>query len=215
MDGDRRWAKDHALPASKGHYAGYKKIEEVLRWCRETGIGTLTLFAFSTENWKRTKGETDFLMNLFYLAFNNDIKRFQKNEVRVHLIGHREGLPKKLQRVIHKVEELTKDNTKSTLNVAINYGGRLELLDTFKRILKNLPSNITEATISENLYTAGQPDPDLIIRTSGERRLSGFLTWQSVYSELFFIKHCWPEFSKRDFDNALADFANRKRRVGG
>ena len=214
MDGNRRWARNHGLSTSEGHYAGYKKIEEVLDLCREAGIETLTLFAFSTENWKREKREVNFLMKLFYLAFNKDVKKLHKDKVRVHLIGSREGLSKKLQKAICEAEELTKNNTDGTLNLAINYGGRLELLNAFKKILKNPPSDITEETISENLYTAGQSDPDLIIRTSGEQRLSGFLTWQSVYSELLFIKHHWPEFSRQDFDNAITDFYNKQRRFG-
>jgi undecaprenyl diphosphate synthase len=216
MDGNRRWAKARGLPPFKGHEAGYKKIkiEEVLRWCKEAGIEVLTLFAFSTENWQRAKKEVDFLMKLFLRALTKDIKKLHENNVRVRVIGRREGLPEKLREAIEKSEELTKNNAGGTLNLAINYGGRPELVDAFKKILANPPEEITEETISANLYTAGLPDPDLIIRTSGEQRLSGFLTWQSAYSELLFIEHHWPEFSKEDFDDALADFANRQRRFG-
>ncbi len=214
MDGNRRWAKAQGLPSFEGHRAGYKKVEEVLHWCRDVGVEILTLFAFSTENWRRTKREVDFLMNLFYLVFDQDIKKLHANKVRVRLIGRREGLSAKLQAVVKEAEELTKDDTGGTLNLAINYGGRAEIVDAFKKILTNPPAEITEETISQNLYVAGQPDPDLIIRTSGERRLSGFLTWQSAYSELLFINHHWPEFSKQDFDEALADFDDRQRRFG-
>lgn len=214
MDGNRRWAKTRGLPPFEGHRAGYKKIEEMLNWCRDAGIKILTLFAFSTENWQRPKEEVDFLMKLFLLALTRDIKKLHKNKVRVRIIGRREGLPEKLKEAIKKSEELTKNNGGGTLNLAINYGGRPELADAFKKIAKNPPEEITEETISQNLYTAGLPDPDLIIRTSGEQRLSGFLTWQSAYSELLFINHHWPEFSKEDFDAALADFANRQRRFG-
>jgi len=214
MDGNRRWAKARGLPPFKGHEAGYKKIEEVLHWCREAGVEILTLFAFSTENWQRAREEVDFLMKLFLLALTRDIKKLHKNNVCVRVIGRREGLPEKLREAVKKSEELTKNNDGGTLNLAINYGGRPELVDAFKKIAEKPAGEITEETISANLYTAGLPDPDLIIRTSGEQRLSGFLTWQSAYSELLFINHHWPEFSREDFDAALADFSNRQRRFG-
>jgi len=214
MDGNRRWATTRRLPSFEGHRAGYKKIEDVLRWCRDAGIKILTLYAFSTENWQRSKKEVDFLMKLFYLALTKDIKKLHKNKVCVRVIGREEGLSKKLQQAIKKAEALTKNNTAAILNLAINYGGRLELVDAFNKILKNPPKEITEDLISQNIYTADLPDPDLIIRTSGERRLSEFLTWQSAYSEFYFIKRHWPEFSKEDFDDALNDFANRQRRFG-
>jgi len=214
MDGNRRWATTRRLPSFEGHRAGYKKIEDVLRWCRDAGIKILTFYAFSTENWQRSKKEVDFLMKLFYLALTKDIKKLHKNKVCVRVIGRKNGLSKKLQQAIKKAEELTKNNTTIILNLAINYGGRLELVDAFNKILKNPPKEITEDLISQNIYTADLPDPDLIIRTSGEKRLSGFLTWQSAYSELYFIKRHWPEFSKEDFDGTLNDFANRQRRFG-
>ncbi len=226
MDGNRRWAAARRLPSFEGHRAGYKKIEDVLRWCRDAGIKILTLYAFSTENWQRSKKEVDFLMKLFYLAFTKDIKKVHKNNICVRVIGRKNGLSEKIQKAIKKSEELTKNNTAVVLNLAINYGGRPELVDAFNKILKNLPATlrvarragppkeITEDLISKNVYTAGLPDPDLIIRTSGERRLSGFLTWQSAYSELYFIKHHWPEFSKGDFNDILNNFANRQRRFG-
>ena len=214
MDGNRRWAAARRLPSFKGHRAGYRKIEDVLRWCRDAGIKILTLYAFSTENWHRSKKEVDFLMKLFCLALTKDIKKLHKNNICVRVIGRKEGLSKKLQQAIKKSEELTKNNAAVVLNLAINYGGRLELIDAFNKILKDPPKEITENLISQNAYTAGLPDPDLIIRTSGEQRLSGFLIWQSAYSEFYFIKHHWPEFSKKDFNDILNDFANRQRRFG-
>lgn len=214
MDGNRRWAKARRLPSFEGHRAGYKKIEDVLNWCRDAEIKILTLYAFSTENWRRSKKEVDFLMKLFYLVFTKDIKKLHKNNICVRVIGRKKGLPEKIQKAIEKSEELTKDNTDIILNLAINYGGRPELVDAFNKILKNPPREITEDLISQNVYTAGLPDPDLIIRTSGEKRLSGFLTWQSAYSEFCFTKHHWPEFSKKDFNNILNDFAGRQRRFG-
>lgn len=214
MDGNRRWAKDRRLPSFEGHRAGYKKIEDVLKWCRDAEIKILTLYAFSAENWQRPKKEVAFLMKLIYLAFTRDIKKLHKNNIEVRVIGRRKDLPKKIQEAIKKSEELTKNNTAVILNIAINYGGRLELADAFNKILKNPPEKITEDLISQNLYTGSLPDPDLIIRTSGEKRLSGFLTWQSAYSEFCFINHHWPEFSREDFYNILNDFAGRQRRFG-
>jgi len=214
MDGNRRWATARRLPSFEGHRAGHKKIEDVLRWCRDAEIKILTLYAFSIENWQRPKKEVDFLMKLFYLALTKDIKKLHKNNICVRVIGRKKGLPEKIQKAIKKSEELTKNNTAIILNLAINYGGRPELVDAFNKILKNPPKKITEDLISQNVYTAGLPDPDLIIRTSGEKRLSGFLTWQSAYSEFCFIKHHWPEFSKEDFNDVLNDFANRQRRFG-
>jgi len=236
MDGNRRWAKARKMPFFKGHRAGYKKTEDILRWCRDAGIKILTLYAFSTENWQRSKKEVNFLMNLFYLALTKDIKKLHKNNICVRVIGRKKGLSKKIQKAIEKSEELTKNNTAIILNLAINYGGRLELVDAFNKILsarggsqpkadqplagakssggKNSPKEITEDLISRNIYTAGLPDPDLIVRTSGEKRLSGFLTWQSAYSEFCFVKRHWPEFSKKDFDDVINDFASRQRRLG-
>ena len=214
MDGNRRWAKARRLPSFEGHRAGYKKIEDILNWCRDAEIKILTLYTFSTENWQRSKKEVNFLMKLIYFAFTKDIKKLHKNNICVRIIGRKKGLPEKIQKAIKKTEELTKNNTAAILNLAINYGGRPELVDAFNKILKNPPREITEDLISQNVYTAGLPDPDLIIRTSGEKRLSGFLMWQSAYSEFCFIEHHWPEFSKEDFNNILNNFANRQRRFG-
>ena len=214
MDGNRRWAKARQLPSFEGHRAGYKKIENVLHWCRSAGIKILTLYAFSTENWQRPKKEVDFLMRLFYIALVKDIKKLHKNNIRVCVIGRKKDLSEKIQKAIQKSAELTKNNTAIVLNLAINYGGRPELVDAFNKILKNPPKEITEDLISKNICTAGLPDPDLIIRTSGEKRISGFLTWQSAHSEFYFTECHWPEFSKEDFDGALTNFANRQRRFG-
>jgi len=214
MDGNRRWAKARRLLSFEGHRAGYNKIEEVLNWCNDAGIKILTLFVFSTENWKRSKEEVDFLMKILYRAFTKDVKKLHQHNVCVRVIGRKEGMPEKVKKAMLEAEALTKNNAASVLNLAINYGGRSELIDAFNKIAKNPSQKITEDLISKNTYTAGLPDPDLIIRTSGEYRLSGFLTWQSAYSELHFTKHHWPEFSKKDFDGALADFADRQRRFG-
>ncbi len=218
MDGNRRWARARGLKPFDGHKAGYKKLGDVLKWCKEAGIKILTLYAFSTENWKRSKQEVDFLMRLFYYALTKNVKKLHKSNVRLRVIGHKEDLPKKLQKAIKKAEKLTENNTSGILNLAINYGGRQELVDAFNKILSaqgGLPKKVNEELISKNIYNAGLTEPDLIIRTSGELRLSGFLLWESAYSELYFTKHHWPEFSKKDFNNALKSFANRQRRFGG
>lgn len=214
MDGNRRWAKKHGLASIKGHQAGYKKAKEIIDWCKDSEIKILTLFSFSTENWQRPKIEVNFLMRLLELVLTKDIKELHKNNIRLQIIGRKEGLPERLREIIKKAENLTKDNNGFFLNLAINYGGRQEIVDAFNKIIKNAPKKITEELISENIYTSGLPDPDFIIRTSGEHRLSGFLLWQSAYSELYFTEKLWPDFSRKDFEGALLDFANRQRRFG-
>jgi undecaprenyl diphosphate synthase len=213
MDGNRRWAKERGLPSFEGHRAGYAKVREVLGWCSERGIKVLTLYAFSTENWKRSQDEVQYLMDLFQMLFSKDVRELHKNNIRVRIIGHKKGLSKKLQEAIEKAEKLTENNSGSILNLAINYGGRQELVDAFNK-LKNEKGDITPEMIGNNLYTYGLPDPDLIIRTSGEQRLSGFLLWQGAYSELLFIEKNWPDLSKDDFDNACREFGERQRRYG-
>lgn len=214
MDGNRRWAKAQGLPSFAGHQAGYQKVKEVAKWCQEEGVNILTLFAFSTENWKRSKEEVAWIMKLFVQLFSKDIKEIHENNICLKVLGRRDGLSKKLQELIIKSEALTKNNTGSFLNLCINYGGRQELIEAFGRIIKSRQKQITEELISKNLYSAGLPDPDLIIRTSGEVRTSGFLLWQGAYAELLFIKNNWPAFSRRDFNQALREFARRQRRFG-
>ncbi len=216
MDGNRRWAKKLGLSPLEGHRTGYEKAKKVLEWCRAAGIKILTLYAFSIENWQRPEKEVNFLMSFLHYFLTNDIKKLHENNVRVKIIGRKDGLPEKLQAAIQEAEELTKNNTGPTVNIAINYGGRQEIVDAVNKILKSLPcgEKITEKMISENIYTAGLPEPDLIIRTSGEIRLSGFLMWQSVYSELCFTKQNWPDFSRFDFHGALEEFSRRQRRFG-
>jgi undecaprenyl diphosphate synthase len=213
MDGNRRWARVNNLKTIKGHLNGQKTLEKVLNWCKEADISILTLYAFSNENWQRPKEEVDFLMKAFYLAFSRDIEKLNKNNIKVRVIGDLKNLPEKLQKVILKAMDLTKNNNDFILNLAINYSGRLEIVQAVNKALES-SRKIDEDSISQNLYTANLPDPDLIIRTSGEKRLSGFLLWQSAYSELVFVKNYWPDFSKIDFDLALEDFYQRQRRFG-
>ena len=217
MDGNRRWAKEHSLPSFEGHRRGYDKMKDMGDWCLARGIKYLTVYAFSSENWNRSPEEVNYLMDLLQLALTKEVPTFMKKGIRVRVIGSRYNLSDKLKKSIDDAEEQTKDNTNCNLNLAINYGGRLEIIEAVKKIVtKNVtPIQIDEKMIAENLWTSDQPEPDLIIRTSGEQRLSGFLTWQSVYSELYFCKHHWPEFSEKDLDEAIADYDSRHRRFGG
>lgn len=217
IDGNRRWAKERGLSPQEGHKRGYEKILETIKWHKKRNIKTVTIYAFSTENWKRSKEEVDFLMNLLISAFKKDLPSLTKKEIKVNVIGLREELPEKILRAIKDIEKKTSQNKKGTLNIAFNYGGRLEIVEAIKKIInKKIPAEkITEDLISKSIWTAGQSDPDLIIRTSGEQRLSGFLTWQSVYSELYFCKKNWPDFSEKDLDEALEEYQRRNRRFGG
>lgn len=216
LDGNRRWAKQQGLPSLEGHRRGYDKIKEVGDWCLARGIKILTVYAFSTENWKRDKKEVDYLMKLLRLALTKELSYFIKRDIKVRVIGRREELSPAMRAAISHAEEVTKNNKAGTINLAINYGGRQEIVAAVKSIVSDgaLPEQINENLISEKIWTSGQSDPDLIIRTSGEQRLSGFLTWQSVYSELYFMSVYWPDFSEKDLDEAITWFENRERRFG-
>jgi len=217
MDGNRRWAKSKGLPVLEGHRRGYETFKKVGRWCKEKGIKILTVYAFSAENWKRTEEEVGFLMNLLAEALSQkEIEGLHEDGIKLNLIGQRERLPENIQKIAREAEELTKDNKEGVLNLCISYGGQAEIVEAVKKIVeKKIPSDqITEDLINQNLWTAGQPHPDLIIRTSGEQRLSGFLTWQSAYSEFYFTDAHWPDFSEEDLDKALEAYSLRQRRFG-
>ena len=215
IDGNRRWAKKKGLPSFVGHKKGLDKVNEIGEYCLEKNIKILTFYCFSTENWNRSKKEVAYLMKLLEITFSDkNIQKFNNRGVKVRVIGQKERLPQKLQKRIKIAEDSTKNNKKGILNLAISYGGRPEIVEAIKKLNKNkLP--ITEKNINNNLWTKGLPDPDLIIRTSGEQRLSNFLTWQSAYSELYFLKKHWPDFTKKDLDKALEDYSSRHRRFGG
>lgn len=212
MDGNRRWAKARNLPTLEGHRAGYDLVKKIGPWCAARGVKFVTLFAFSTENWKRTQDEVGYLMDLLMSAVTRDLELFMKDNFRLKVIGRRSDLSEKIRQAIAAAEEKTKNNTAGTMQLAISYGGRDEIVRAAQEASRS--GNITEASISENLDTAAAPDPDLIIRTSGEQRLSGFLLWQSAYSELLFLEKHWPDFSEPDLDAALAWYADRDRRYG-
>ena len=221
MDGNGRWAQKRGMPRVYGHKAGVNAVREVIRSCRELGIKYLTLYAFSTENWKRPKEEVDFLMDLLVEYLSKEVDELNKNNVVVKFIGDISRLPEKCQIEIEKAQKLTEKNTGLVVNLALNYGGRDEIVKATQNICKKVlnrelsPEDITEDTITQHLYTASQPDPDLIIRTSGEKRLSNFLLWQSAYSELWFTEVLWPDFKKRHLIEALLYYQTRKRRFGG
>lgn len=214
MDGNRRWARNNGLSTFQGHKKGYEQLIEVGKMAKKAGIKIVTVYAFSTENWNRSKKEVNYLFNLLKNGLKKEIKNFIKEEIRLRVIGKISQLPKDLQAAIKNAERETKNLKKGVLNVAINYGGRLDIVEATKKLIK-AKKPITIDNISKNLWTNDYPDPDLIIRTSGEQRLSGFLTWQSAYSELLFIKGHWPDFSKKEFNYCLNEYAKRNRRFGG
>jgi len=213
LDGNRRWAEERGLPAFEGHRKGLETVKKIIDYCKERGIQILTLFVFSTENWKRGKKEVDFLMKLAGIAINSFFKHLHKNKIRVKVIGQKERLSKALRKEIAKIEKITKDNTGMTVNFALSYGGRAEIVAAVKKIIKNkIPfQKVNENTIKENLWAS---DVDLIIRTGREQRISNFLIWQAAYSELYFYPKYWPDFSKQDLDKAIAEYAQRQRRLG-
>ncbi len=217
IDGNRRWAKKRGLPSFEGHRKGLNKVGKIGEWCKKRGVKVLTLYTFSTENWNRSKKEVSYLMDLLSEALNkNNTKKLHQRGIKLQVIGQKERLTKSFQKRIKEAEELTKNNKEGVLNLAISYGGRPEIIQAVKNIIKKkIPVNkITEDLINQNLWTAGLPYPDLIIRTGGAMRLSNFLTWQSAYSEFYFTKKYWPAFTEKDLDEALMDYSRRQRRFG-
>lgn len=224
MDGNGRWATMRGLPRSEGHKAGANAFRKICDYACEIGLESITFYAFSTENWRRPPEEVSALMDLFrqylYEAEDRKLENLKKG-MRISFIGHREGVPQDLIELFDNTEEGTKEANRTNVNLAINYGGRLEIVDAVKILAQKVkngelnPEDITEDSISEYVYTAGQPDPDLIIRPSGEYRLSNFLLWQSAYSEFWFSDILWPDFTPEDLDRAIDDFNNRNRRFGG
>lgn len=214
MDGNGRWAKKRGLPREFGHKQGAQVFKEIIRYCGDIGIKAITVYAFSTENWKRPEREVSALMKLFesYLAgFAQEMVHY---DIRIKIIGDTSVLPEKLKEKISEIEEYTKDRTMH-LNVAINYGGRNEIVNAFNKLAAEGKKRITEEDISKAIYTKDSPDPDIIVRTGGDMRISNFLLWQSAYSELYFTDTLWPDMKSEDVDAAVAEFYSRKRRFGG
>jgi len=213
MDGNRRWAKDRGLPSLEGHRRGAQTLRNIAIAAKSKGIKILTFFCFSTENWQRPQSEVNYLMDLLHEMFGSHFPELQKEQIKIRVIGQKDRLPERVAKDIEMTETETKGNSGMTLNMALSYGGRAEIVDAVKKIIKTGidPEKITEETIKENLWTT---DVDLIIRTGGEQRLSGFLLWQSAYSEFLFVNKYWPEFSEADLDSALDNYARRQRRFG-
>ncbi len=221
MDGNGRWAKRRGLPRSAGHKAGADALKKIVTEANNLGVKYITVYAFSTENWKRPQAEVDYLMNLLMDYLINAEKTLAGENVRIRAIGSRKELSDEMCRQIEKTEKLTADRSGIVMNIALNYGGREEITNAVKNICEDVKNgninvaDVTEATIENNLYTAGQPDVDLLIRTSGEVRLSNFMLWQVSYAEMVFVKKAWPDFKPRDLHECIRVFQGRGRRFGG
>ena len=221
MDGNRRWARERGINVSDGHKRGAEALEDIARYCNKIGIKHLTVYAFSTENWKRAKEEVGALMNLLKFYLDKFSKQADTENMIIKVLGDIKALDKGIQKSIESAIERTKNNTGLTFNIALNYGGRAEILKAIKDIAKDVKNglvdvdSISEETVNSKLYTAGQPDPDLLIRTSGEIRTSNFLPWQLVYSEFYFVQKYWPDFKSEDIDEAIRVYQKRNRKFGG
>lgn len=221
MDGNGRWAKKRGLPRSAGHTAGAAVFKKITRYCSSIGLQYLTVYAFSTENWTRPPEEVGALIGLFKDYLEESLRDFRDDDIKVRFIGDTSKFPQSLQRLIEETWTLCKDRQGMVLNIAMNYGGRAEIVRAVRSLAEDAaqgrfePSAIDERMLASRMYTAGQPDPDLILRPSGEQRLSNFLLWQSAYAELLPMQVLWPDFTERDLDRALMEFAHRNRRFGG
>lgn len=220
MDGNGRWAKQRGLPRIEGHRRGASILKEMLRYCKDLGIETLTAYAFSTENWGRPVGEVNFLMSLFERLLQKELREMEAEEVCINFIGDLTPLPASLQQEMQRSMERTKNNQGVYFNVAINYGSRHEMINACQQIAQKVQrgelsaEEIDDRIISQHLYTATSPDPDLLIRTSGEMRLSNFMLWQLAYTEIYVTDTLWPDFNSEQFDRAIASFQARDRRFG-
>lgn len=220
LDGNRRWAKNKKLPTFSGHKAGSETLEKVAIEAEKLGLKYMSIYVFSTENWKRSKEEVSYLMDLFKSHFKH-LSKSKNHNIKIKFFSSKETLDDEYIKMIEQVEEATKNNTGMQLNICFNYGGRLEIVEATKKMIKEVQSgklnveDINEELFSNYLYSANVPDPDIVIRTSGEMRLSNFLTWQSTYSEWFFIKKYWPDFTIEDLKEIMEEFNKRNRRFGG
>ncbi len=216
MDGNGRWAQERGLPRLAGHRAGTENLRRIIEACVEFGIKYLTIYAFSTENWARPRDEVEGLMDIMEEVIDREVPKLHEQGVQIRHLGKMEGIRPELQQKLREAVELTKQNTRLVLNVALNYGGRDEIVQAIRRMLQDgvSPDEVTEELVSQYLYTSGIPDPDLIIRTSGEYRVSNFLLWQGAYAEWYFTPVYWPDFDKEELRKALEDYARRQRRFG-
>lgn len=216
MDGNRRWAKEKNLPSAMGHKKGVDSLKNILRACNDFSIKYLTVYAFSTENWNRKKEEVEFLMNLVAVTLTNELAEMHKENVQIHFIGDLTKLSDKLQKILANAVATTKNNTGVVLQIALNYGSRDEIVHAVQKIVESgvKSDEIDEQLISENLYTAGVPDPDILIRTGGEQRISNYLLWQIAYSEIIIRREFWPDFDKNSLKDSILEFGKRQRRYG-
>lgn len=216
MDGNRRWAKEKNLPSAMGHKKGVDSLKNILRACNDFSIKYLTVYAFSTENWNRKKEEVEFLMNLVAVTLTNELAEMHKENVQIHFIGDLTKLSDKLQKILANAVATTKNNTGVVLQIALNYGSRDEIVHAVQKIVESgvKSDEIDEQLISENLYTAGVPDPDILIRTGGEQRISNYLLWQIAYSEIIIRSEFWPDFDKNSLKDSILEFGKRQRRYG-
>ena len=221
MDGNGRWAKKRGLPRKVGHSYGAQTFRSITKYCEKRGIQYLTVYAFSTENWKRPQAEVDSIMNLLEDYLKESLSDFKQENIRTRFIGDPIKLKPEIRKLMEEAEEVTRNKTGMCLNIAINYGGREEITNAAKRLAQDVADGklsvdeINEDALSARMYTAGQPDPDLILRPSGEYRTSNFLLWQSAYTEYVFMDILWPDFKPADLEKALTEYANRNRRFGG
>jgi undecaprenyl diphosphate synthase len=221
MDGNGRWAKARKLPRTQGHLEGVKRVEESIATAIRAGIKVLTIYAFSTENWNRPENEVSMLMHTLLAVLNQKVKKLHESGVCIKFIGRKQGVPDAILKGFEDTTRLTCNNDRLTLVVAFNYGGRVEILDAIGKVAHDVKDGkvrleeINETLFSSYLYTRGLPDPDLLIRTSGEQRISNFLLWQLSYAEFYFTEKCWPDFDEDEFHNAIRSYQNRERRYGG
>jgi len=217
MDGNRRWGRERNLPTYEGHLKGYEKIKKVSGWFFSRGVKVLSLFAFSTENWNRSLEEVNYLMKLLKTAIDEESVEAQKKGHKILISGRIDELPGDLPDSCYDIMNKTKAGSRGTLNICLNYGGRVEIIDAVKKIIKNNVelAQIHDGMIRKYLYAPDLPDPDVIVRTSGEQRLSGFLLWQAAYAELIFLKKYWPDFEESDVETIIEEYSSRKRRFGG
>ncbi|MEK7460010.1 MAG: polyprenyl diphosphate synthase [Patescibacteria group bacterium] len=214
MDGNRRWAREKGKPIFEGHRAGYDTLAQVVKWAREADVKNVIAYTFSTENWQRSEDEVGYLLKLFKFVVESEADRMVAEQVRVKFVGERERFSKDLQEGMNRIEAITEKSYKITLYLAVSYGGRAEILHATNTLLGEGAKSVTAEEFSKKLWTYPMPDPDLIIRTGGVMRLSGFLPWQAIYSELFFLGTMWPDFSETEFQNILKEYADREQRHG-
>ena len=216
LDGNRRWAKSNRLAKIEGHKRGYENLKDISTYALNRGVKYLSAYMFSTENWDRSLKEINYLMNLAHRMLTHDLEDMNKENIKIVWLGSPDRLSKKLVSALRRAEELTKNNTKGTLCVCFNYGGKQEIVDSVKSIISKgiKPDDIIDGTVSDNLYASDIPPIDLVVRTSGEQRLSGFMLWRAAYAELFFVDKAWPDFDKNDLDAAISEYSRRNRRFG-